>query len=68
MTLFKIPHAEDQDKLLEMYKAMPQKALKVSTGRALSHCFGLFISRPLLSPRKATFPFKKLTAASTSTF
>jgi hypothetical protein len=29
MTLFKIPRAEDQDKLLEMYKAMPEKALKV---------------------------------------
>jgi hypothetical protein len=29
MTLFKIPRAEDQDRLLDMYKAMPEKALKV---------------------------------------
>ena len=29
MTLFKIPKSEDQDKLLEIYKGMPEKALKV---------------------------------------
>jgi len=35
MTLFKIPRAvEDQDKLLEMYKAMPQEALKVRPSQA----------------------------------
>lgn len=34
MTLFKIPRIEDQDKLLEMYRAMPQKALKVRSQMA----------------------------------
>lgn len=29
ITLFKIPNAEDQDKLLEIYRHMPQKAVKV---------------------------------------
>jgi hypothetical protein len=34
MTLFKIPRIEDQDKLLEMYRAMSQKALKVRSQMA----------------------------------
>lgn len=29
ITLFKIPNAEDQDKLLEIYRHMPEKAVKV---------------------------------------
>lgn len=29
MTLFKVPGEEDQNKLLDLYKAMPQKATKV---------------------------------------
>ncbi|TQS32614.1 hypothetical protein Golomagni_07066 [Golovinomyces magnicellulatus] len=28
ITLFKIPNAEDQNKLLDIYKQMPQKAVK----------------------------------------
>ncbi|KAI0167698.1 stress responsive A/B barrel domain-containing protein [Pestalotiopsis sp. NC0098] len=28
ITLFKIPNAEDQDKLLEIYRHMPEKAVK----------------------------------------
>jgi hypothetical protein len=31
MTLFKVPNEADQDKLLDLYKAMPQKATKVTT-------------------------------------
>jgi hypothetical protein len=30
VTLFKIPKEEDQQHLLDLYKEMPQKALKVS--------------------------------------
>jgi hypothetical protein len=30
VTLFKIPKEEDQQRLLDLYKQMPQKALKVS--------------------------------------
>lgn len=29
VTLFKIPNAEDQQKLLDIYKGMPSKAVKV---------------------------------------
>jgi hypothetical protein len=33
ITLFKIPKAEDQEKLLEIYKTMPQDAQKVVSPR-----------------------------------
>jgi hypothetical protein len=29
LTLFKIPHLKDQDRLLEIYQKMPEEALKV---------------------------------------
>lgn len=31
LTLFKIPNEGNQDKLLDMYRAMPQEALKVNS-------------------------------------
>jgi hypothetical protein len=36
VTLFKIPKEEDQQHLLDLYKQMPQKALKVSQSDNLS--------------------------------
>ena len=63
MTLFKIPRAEDQDKLLEMYKAMPEKALKV--GRSVRLSAQHKNQTPTLThpPTLTEYPFPKLTRA-----
>lgn len=56
LTLFKIPKVEDQERLLDIYRTMPEQALKVSrslstllkrgdtealTGWKTVHCLGI---------------------------
>ena len=42
VTLFKIPEKADQHKLIEMYREMPHKALKVCASVFVLHCLGQY--------------------------